>query len=74
MIRGYTLFLAAFSLAAPCLAQSSEVTAKNWEPLGLTGDGGMFAPAISPVDPKLMMLNCDMSGAYISATAASTGG
>ena len=22
-----------------------------WEPLGLTGNGGMFAPAISPVDP-----------------------
>jgi photosystem II stability/assembly factor-like uncharacterized protein len=26
----------------------------------------MFAPAISPANPHLMMLNCDMSGAYIS--------
>ena len=26
----------------------------------------MFAPAISPADPNLMMLNCDMSAAYIS--------
>ena len=26
----------------------------------------MFSPAISPVNPDLMMLNCDMSGAYIS--------
>ena len=26
----------------------------------------MFTPAISPADPDLMMLNCDMSGAYIS--------
>jgi photosystem II stability/assembly factor-like uncharacterized protein len=26
----------------------------------------MFAPAISPLDPDLMMLNCDMSGAYLS--------
>jgi photosystem II stability/assembly factor-like uncharacterized protein len=26
----------------------------------------MFAPAISPLDPNLMMLNCDMSAAYIS--------
>ena len=26
----------------------------------------MFTPAISPVDPNLMMLNCDMSAAYIS--------
>ncbi len=26
----------------------------------------MFTPAISPVDPDLMMVNCDMSAAYIS--------
>jgi len=26
----------------------------------------MFAPAISPANPDLMMLNCDMSAAYIS--------
>jgi len=26
----------------------------------------MFTPAISPADPDLMMLNCDMSAAYIS--------
>src|SRR5574340_757370 len=38
----------------------------QWEPLGLSGGGGMFSPAISPVDPDLMMINCDMSGAYIS--------
>jgi photosystem II stability/assembly factor-like uncharacterized protein len=37
-----------------------------WEPVGLSGGGGMFSPAISPADPDLMMLNCDMSAAYIS--------
>ena len=37
-----------------------------WEPLGLSGGGGMFSPAVSPADPDLMMLNCDMSAAYIS--------
>ncbi len=26
----------------------------------------MFTPAISPADPSLMMLNCDMSAAYLS--------
>lgn len=26
----------------------------------------MFSPAISRVDPRLMMLNCDMSGVYLS--------
>ncbi len=39
---------------------------RNWEPVGLSGGGGMFSPAISPVDPNLMMINCDMSAAYIS--------
>jgi photosystem II stability/assembly factor-like uncharacterized protein len=37
-----------------------------WQPVGLSGGGGMFTPAISPVDPDLMMVNCDMSAAYIS--------
>ncbi len=37
-----------------------------WEPVGLSGGGGMFSPAISAADPDLMMLNCDMSAAYIS--------
>ena len=37
-----------------------------WQPIGLSGGGGMFSPAISPADPNLMMLNCDMSAAYIS--------
>jgi len=37
----------------------------NWEPVGLSGGGGMFTPAISPANPNLMMLNCDMSAAYI---------
>jgi len=34
--------------------------------MGLSGGGGMFSPAISPADPNLMMINCDMSAAYIS--------
>lgn len=37
-----------------------------WEPLGISGGGAMFAPAISPADPKRMMVNCDMSAAYIT--------
>src|SRR6266480_1753617 len=40
--------------------------APRWNPVGLSGGGAMFTPAISPADPDLMMLNCDMSAAYIS--------
>lgn len=45
---------------------SSQPAVADWKPLGLSGGGGMFSPAISPADPNLMMLNCDMGAAYIS--------
>jgi photosystem II stability/assembly factor-like uncharacterized protein len=51
---------------ALCLSSLSQAAGAKWTPLGMTGCGGMFSPTISPVNPKLMMLNCDMSGAYIS--------
>ncbi|MGH7145409.1 MAG: hypothetical protein ACREJ2_14970, partial [Planctomycetota bacterium] len=41
-------------------------TAGAWQPVGLSGGGSMYTPAISPLNPNLMMLNCDMSGAYIT--------
>ena len=48
-------------------AQSETVAGPTrWEPVGLSGGGGLFAPAISPADPNLMMVNCDMSAAYLS--------
>lgn len=59
------LFLAAPALWAFSL-WGTENPAVQWEPLGLSGGGAMFTPAISPADPNLMMLNCDMSAAYIS--------
>jgi photosystem II stability/assembly factor-like uncharacterized protein len=33
---------------------------------GMGGAGGMFTPTVAPDDPKLMLLSCDMSGAYRS--------
>jgi photosystem II stability/assembly factor-like uncharacterized protein len=41
-------------------------SASTWTSLGLGGGGAMFTPAVSPVDPRLILLNCDMSGAYRS--------
>ncbi len=61
-----------FSLSVPLLlsvhpAQGGDATKQlPWEPVGLSGGGGMFSPAIAPTNPDLMMLNCDMSAAYIS--------
>ncbi len=49
-----------------CCLGSARAQSVSWEPIGLSGGGGMFTPAISPADPDRMMLNCDMSAAYIS--------
>ena len=49
--------------------QGQGITAPSingWRPAGLSGGGGMFAPAISGLDPNLMMMSCDMSGAYVT--------
>jgi len=44
----------------------------KWEPVGLCGGGGMFTPAISPADGNVMMVNCDMSAAYITTDGGRT--
>ena len=55
--------LAVFSAGA---GSGEAPPASSWQPVGLSGGGAMFSPAISPADPRLMMVNCDMSGAYLS--------
>jgi photosystem II stability/assembly factor-like uncharacterized protein len=44
----------------------------KWHSVGLSGGGAMFTPAISPHDPKLMVLNCDMSCAFRTADGGRT--
>ncbi len=64
---GFSLLLV-MSICGELNAAPSDTVARQipWEPVGLSGGGGMFSPAISPADHNLMMLNCDMSAAYIS--------
>ncbi len=63
-----SLFKSLLLLAALPTFSAAPGPASNqaWEPIGLSGGGAMFSPAISPVNPDLMMLNCDMGAAYIS--------
>ena len=37
-----------------------------WRVLGPGGGGAQFNPTVSPVDPNLVLVSCDMTGAYIS--------
>lgn len=45
---------------------ASSQRTQRWESIGLSGGGAMYTPGISPIDPNLMMLNCDMSCAFLS--------
>ncbi len=47
-------------------AQEGATRVGRWQSVGLSGGGAMFTPAISPHDPNLILLNCDMSAAYRS--------
>jgi photosystem II stability/assembly factor-like uncharacterized protein len=42
----------------------------DWKNIGFSGGGAMFAPAISPLDRNLIMINCNMSNAFISYDGA----
>ncbi len=43
-----------------------EPTRDRFTVTGLGGAGGMYCPTISPFDPDLMFIACDMSGSYYS--------
>lgn len=43
-----------------------------FENIGLGGGGGMYTPAVSPLDSRLMFITCDMSGVYRSADGGKT--
>jgi hypothetical protein len=60
------MFLSAWTVVLALAAARAE---DPWRPVGLGGSGGLFALAVSPVDARLMMVNCDMSGAYTSGDA-----
>ena len=67
--------VAAWGEPAPARHGSEEAAmtkTTTWTSLGLGGGGAMFTPAISPADPNLILVNCDMSGAYRSFDGGQT--
>jgi photosystem II stability/assembly factor-like uncharacterized protein len=58
---------AAAALAPPePLGSTQPVRLDAWRIIGPGGGGTTRRPAISPHDPKVVMLGCDMTGAYIT--------
>ena len=66
MSRSLVVLVAALAVAAPAVA------AETWEVNGLCAGGSTFALAVSPVDPATMMINSDMSEAFVSHDAGKT--
>ncbi|PYV14095.1 MAG: hypothetical protein DMG21_19265 [Acidobacteria bacterium] len=68
------LFLAAISLFISVAGFPWAQTGQNysaqrfdaWRILGPGGGGAQFHPTVSPHDPNLVLVACDMTGAYIS--------
>lgn len=56
----------------PATVNSSAPRFDAWRILGPGGGGAQFFPAVSPHDPNLVLVACDMTGAYISHDAGNS--
>src|SRR5437762_9945676 len=55
-----------FAFFPAALAFAGAPRHDRWEVIGPGGGGGIFLPTISPHDANLLLVSCDMTGAYIS--------
>ena len=53
-------------VAAADLGPTRNARLDAWRVIGPGGGGTMRRPAISPHDPKVVVLGCDMTGAYLT--------
>ena len=66
------LALLALSISQPAVSRAQNGATYSaprldaWRILGPGGGGAQFYPAVSPHDPNLVLVACDMTGAYIS--------
>src|SRR6266404_3114874 len=57
---------------APSPASLSPQRFDAWQILGPGGGGAQFYPAVSPHNPDVVLVACDMTGAYISEDAGNS--
>lgn len=63
-MRTKVIAAAFFGLLIPAAIPAPRLDA--WRVLSPGGGGAQFNPTVSPVDPNLVLVNCDMTGSYIS--------
>jgi len=44
--------------------RAARLSTMDAAPVGLGGGGSLYAPVISPADPNVMVVACDMGGLY----------
>ena len=49
-------------------ASASTGITYGWEATGLSGGGATYMPAVSPHDPNLILLSCDMRNVFRRTT------
>lgn len=64
--------LGAAVVAILCAGCTFQTRKAQWEPVGLSGGGGLTNPAFSPHDPNVMLTESDMGGRYISRDGGTT--
>ena len=66
MLAKTIVFGLLFAFLPAALAFDGAPRYDSWEVIGPGGGGGIFLPTISPHDANLVLVSCDMTGAYIS--------
>jgi photosystem II stability/assembly factor-like uncharacterized protein len=54
------------SSSVPAVGDAAGARLDSWQVIGPGGGGTMTHPTISPHDPKIVLVGCDMTGAYIT--------
>jgi photosystem II stability/assembly factor-like uncharacterized protein len=73
-VNSFFLSMGLLAFCFPFLMQTEKVMAQQpgsprlgaWRVLGPGGGGAQFNPTVSPRDPNLVLVNCDMTGSYLS--------
>jgi hypothetical protein len=70
-MKKYVEIFAECAIALCMVSQmaSQTVSASEFKVVGPGGGGGMYHPTINPRDPNEVLVNCDMTGAYITHDA-----
>ena len=67
-MRSIHLFATSLILACLSAPAAAPGSARNdaWEVIGPGGGGAQFHPTVSPLDPNVVFVGCDMTGAYLT--------